>query len=400
MRPISHRTILAGALSALAAAAPLLHAVATAPSPSPAPAPAPGAAGTLRLAESQWRTLGIQAVAESPFATVLVADAGVALDDEKTVPVFAPANGRVVDVRARVGQHVSKGEALAFFSGIETAQAAADLASADAARASASEQLELARAAERRAHAVLEAGGGAEKGWLQSRADLAAAEAARSSTQAAYAAARTKAEAAGWRAGTPVADAAKPTALRAPSAGEVVQRQVAAGQLVNSLASGATTPLFAISDLRRLWVVAGIPETDAGRVHVGQEAEISVAGGAPRRARVAWIAPMLDAATRRLPIRMELENADRSLKPQMSATVRLLQPDAAPALAVPTSSVVRDDGQARCYVVVGDRAIAPRAVRIGRSEGGMTQILSGLAAGERIVARGALFVDAMAEGGS
>ena len=385
----------AGVVLAIAAATVLMRRPAQ---PAPADHPAPSASGsTLTLPEAQWRTLDVQAAAPADFPTVLVADATVAVDNDRTVPVFSPATGRVIALDAAVGQHVMRGAVLARVAGAETAQAVADLSTAEATEHGSAAQLTLARAAERRASETLAAGGGTEKDWQQRQADLASALAADQSAHAATEAARTKAAAVGLDAAT---GAAAATAVRAPIAGEVIQRQVAAGQFVASLASNAGgAPLFTVSDLGRVWVLASVPEADAGRVQAGQEADVTVLGngGAPLRSRVSWVAPVLDPQTRRLAFRVELANPEGRLRPQMTAEVRLRQAGAR-GLAIPTLAIVRDGARAHCYVVTGERTLATRELQLGRTEGDRTEVLAGLREGERVIARGALFVDAMAQG--
>ena len=366
--------------------------------PTPADPPGPAApSSSLTLPAAQWRTLEVQAAAPADFPTVLVADAVIAVNDDLTVPVFSPATGRVTELSAAIGQHVARGAVLARIAGAETAQAAADLLTAESNLRGTSVQLAVARAAERRASAVLAAGGGTEKDWQQRQADLAAALASDQAASAALDAARTKSAAVGL---APRADATPATAIRAPIEGDVIQRQVATGQFVASLAANAGgPPLFTLSDLRRVWVVASVAEADAPRVRAGQDAEIVLTGAsdAPRRGRVTWVAPVLDAQTRRLAFRVELPNPQGALRPQMTAQVRLLQ-SGSRALAIPSVAIVHDGDRAHCYVVTGERTIAERELRLGRTEGGRTEVLSGLRAGERVIAHGALFVDAMAQG--
>jgi cobalt-zinc-cadmium efflux system membrane fusion protein len=195
--------------------------------------------------------------------------------------------------------------------------------------------------------------------------------------------------------------AGQPGALASPIEGEVIQRQAVAGQFVGSLASGASTPLFTVTDLHRVWVVGSLGERDAARVRVGQAVDITPAAG-PRtiRARVDWVAPTVDPQSRRIAFRAVVPNADLSLKPMMTARMRVLDPKAAPALAIPASAVIFDGPAAHCFVVSGPRQLTLRPLTVGRSEGGLVEVLSGLRPDERVVARGAIFIDALAEGGA
>ncbi len=391
----SFRTIAAVACAAAAAAGLVLARTATATAeaagPSMSTVPAAGAPAAVRLTDAQWASLDIREAAPAAFSTLAGADAVVAVDDRTTVPVFSPATGRVTAVTAEPGQSVRRGQALASIAGVETAQASADLAAAIAQARTAEQQLALAREVAARQQGLVAAGGGASKDWRQSQSDLIAAEGANRTADAALAAARIKAVSVG-------ADGAGQ--LVSPIAGQVIQRQVAAGQFVSSLAAGGQAPLFTISDLRHVWVVASLGEREGVALRVGQAVEISGLAGTrrPIRTVISWVAPTIDPLTRRLQFRAELANPDLALKPQMTARVRVLDPHAAPAVAVPSVAIVHDGDEAHCYVVTAPHTLTSRPLKVGRSEGGLTEVLAGLKPGDRIVARGAIFVDALAEG--
>ena len=392
----SFRTIAAVAGVATVAIGLLLARNATADAARPAvpPAPVAGAPSSVRLTDAQWASLDIREVASAAFSTLASVDAVVAVDDRMTVPIFSPATGRVTAVAVEPGQSVRRGQALASIAGAETAQAAADLAAAGAQARTAEQQLALAREVAARQQGLVAAGGGASKDWRQSQSDLIAAEGAKRTADAALAAARVKAASVG-------ADAADGAGqLVSPIAGQVIQRQVATGQFVSSLAAGGQAPLFTISDLRHVWIVGSLGEREGAALRVGQAVEISGLAGTrhPVKSVISWVAPTIDPLTRRLQFRAELANPDLALKPQMTARVRVLDSHAAPAVAVPSVAIVHDGDEAHCYVVAAPHTLTFRALKVGRSEDGLTEVLAGLKPGDRIVARGAIFVDALAEG--
>jgi cobalt-zinc-cadmium efflux system membrane fusion protein len=182
--------------------------------------------------------------------------------------------------------------------------------------------------------------------------------------------------------------------VRAPIGGIVLQRQVGLGQYI---AAGplAGSPVYSIGDLSTVWLIANVRETDASRVHVGQALDVRVPAYPERvfSARIAWVAPSIDATTRRLPVRAEMENGDGALKPMMFATFSIATGEAAAAPAVPESAVIREGRQAHVWVARDDGVIVSRAVEVGRSSAGFAQVVRGLAAGERVVAGGALLLD-------
>ena len=354
---------------------------------------------SVQLSDTQWSTLDIRTAANAGLTTLAIADAVVTVDDRATVPVFSPATGRVAQVTVEVGQSVRRGQMLASIAGTETAQAASDLAAAIAQVRTTERQLVLSREVATRQQALVDAGGGAAKDWHQSQSDLIAAEGAERIADATLAAARVKAAAVGVDPPSPRAGA-DPARLVAPIDGQIIQRQVAAGQFISSLAAGGATPLFTISDLRRVWVVGSLGEREGAALRVGQAVEIStlVSTSHPARSVVSWISPTIDPQTRRVQFRAELANSDLLLKPQMTASIRVLDATAAPTLAIASVAIIHDGDEAHCYVATGPRTLMARRLKIGRTEAGLTEVLSGLKPGERVVTRGAIFVDTLAEG--
>jgi cobalt-zinc-cadmium efflux system membrane fusion protein len=94
-----------------------------------------------------------------------------------------------------------------------------------------------------------------------------------------------------------------------------------------------------------------------------------------------------------LPVRAEIDNHDLALKPEMFATFRIITSGATESPAVPAAAVVYEGAAAHVWVVAGDGLLSLRAIRTGRSDEGLMEVLEGLKAGERIVTKGGLFID-------
>lgn len=179
-----------------------------------------------------------------------------------------------------------------------------------------------------------------------------------------------------------------------------MQRQVGPGQYINSTANGATTALFAISDVSKVWLVANVREEDAGSVHMGDpvQARLIALPGRVFNAKVSYVAPAIDPATHRLPIRAVLANPNGELKPGMFADFSIVSAAGKTSPAVPASAVTYDGAQPRVWVVNADRSLTLRQIKAGRSQNGQVQVLSGLTTGERVITAGALFIDRAAKG--
>jgi cobalt-zinc-cadmium efflux system membrane fusion protein len=178
--------------------------------------------------------------------------------------------------------------------------------------------------------------------------------------------------------------------LLAPVNGEIVERLVGPGQLLQA----GTTQCFTISDTTKVWVLVNVYQSDMGSVHVGDAAEISTdAYSQVFRGRISYVAPAVDPTTRTLQERIETENPDHRLKKDMYVTATVHAGVTDNALTVPDSAVLRDtENQPFVYVLSGSNQFARRLVTLGDSVGGQTQIRTGLKEGESVAGDGSLFL--------
>jgi cobalt-zinc-cadmium efflux system membrane fusion protein len=338
---------------------------------------------TFRPTPQQLKTLTIEPVGTHLFTTIEVADGRIAVNANRTTPVYAPYSGRVVAIVAGPGDRIAEGATLATIE-------ASEFADAQNAFGAAAAQVRLTRAAEARKRDLFEAKGGSQQDWQQAQADLATAEAA-------LAAARSHLRIFGQSDATidalqthEPADAR--IALRSPIAGVVVDRQISPGQYV---AAGSGTPLYTIADVSTVWIVGTLSERAAPRVKRGQPVLMNVPAwpGRAFTARLDYVAPTIDPATHRLTVRAVIDNADGALRPEMLATLSIDAGEAQSAPAVRASAVVYEGERAHVWVETTDGAIGIREIRAGRSDAGLVEVLEGLKAGERVVTRGSLFID-------
>ena len=180
-------------------------------------------------------------------------------------------------------------------------------------------------------------------------------------------------------------------AITAPVSGIVSELLVREGQAVP-----AGSILLRVNGTRSVWVEAALPAALAATVTVGQAVEVSTdgQGGAALTGTIAALLPQVDPTTRTQRARIELDNAQGQLSPGQYVQVAL-QPSASDAVLVPSEAVIADGVQSRVIVLRNDRFV-PVAVRTGRSAGGRTEILEGLAPGERVVASGQFLIDSEA----
>ncbi len=171
-------------------------------------------------------------------------------------------------------------------------------------------------------------------------------------------------------------------AIRSPASGYVVEKNVVAGSAIEP-----AQRLYRIAPLDRVWVEAEVYEEDVPLVAQGMPAEITLPylPGRTFAGTVAWLYPGLSRATRTARVRIELENPDQVLRPDMLADVEL---ESAPgdSLVVPLSAVIHAGERSFVFLDLGDGRLRPQPVEVGRRFGEEVEILSGLAEGQALVA--------------
>ena len=372
------------------------------PAGSPQPAPSELARGTFRPTKEQWAGFKIEPVGLLSFRPEQVTEGNIAVDDNLTTPVFSHYSGRVIKVIAMLGDVVEPGAPLFVIHASEFVQAQNDLITALANLQTARSQQSMAQTTEKRAHELYLAQGGALKDWQQAQTDLITAQNTVRADEIALHAVRSRLRILGKTDQEIASLEAEPTqklnpvaTVTAPIAGTVTQRQIGVGQYINSEANGATNPVFTISDLSTVWLIANVREADAPLMHVGEPVEVHVLAfpGRVFKARISWVAPSIDSNTHRLSVRADVENPRGELKPGMFANFSIITGEAATAPAVPQRAIVYEGDTARVWVAEDDGTIAARSIRTGRIADGMVEILAGLSPGEKVVTSGALFID-------
>ena len=224
---------------------------------------------------------------------------------------------------------------------------------------------------------------------LQSEAaetDPAAAEAARRLAEA------TRARVSNWQMKLPEGAQAGKGRLTfsAPATGIVLEKTA-----VEGMRFMPGEALYRIADLSTVWVLADVYERDLARVRTGQTADVTLDAfpGKHFQARVAYIYPTLDAATRTTPIRLELANPEGLLRPGLFAHADIAVGAPQPVLTVPASALI-DSGERQVVLLAqGEGRFVPRAVKVGRRGSEHIEIREGVAEGDRVVVSANFLID-------
>lgn len=313
-------------------------------------------------------------------------------DEDHTVQLGAPAEGRVLRVHVAVGDRVGRGKPLVVLQSPDASAALADLAKARAEVSSRRAALAYAKTARERADRLLAAKAGARQDVDRALADETLAQATLAQAEAEAARARTALEQLG------VDPSTGAMAIRTPISGLVLAREVTPGAVVQ-----AGTPLVTVSDIGTLWLKVAAPDRVATSLRPGQSVRFSVAAlpGEMFQGRIDSVSGGLDPQTRTVPVRATVSNPTGRLRPHMFATVLLETGAETDAIAVPEGAVVLVDEQPAVFIAIpengGGARFETRGVRIGDKTGGRALILGGLQPGDSVVVQGAFAVKSLFE---
>ncbi len=300
----------------------------------------------------------------------------VQVNEQRYAEVGAPVAARAVRVLAAPGETVRRGATLVELQSLDVGRARGDYGEAAA-------KVELAGRALERKRALA-----AER--IAPQREVQEAEADLKTAQAQAQAARSELQAIGASAGE-----GGRFSLRSPIAGTVIDRKVVPGQVTDP-----SSVLFKIADISSLWVTANAYERDALRTREGAQAQVTFPAlpGQTFMGRVVLIGGQVDPSSRTLPIRVEVANPARVLRPGMAAKVLLpLDAGGQTVVAVPTAALQRLGDRWCVFVPRHEGEFEIREVGRGRDLSGEVEVLSGLRAGETTVVEGAFLLKAEAD---
>ncbi len=178
--------------------------------------------------------------------------------------------------------------------------------------------------------------------------------------------------------------------VHSPFDGIVMQLSVSEGEYVTP-----KSELYRLADLSKVWVQVDIYEYELPSVHIGDKAQVTLKSmpGRVFEGPVTYIYPYAEARTRTIKVRLELDNPELALKPDMFADVTLKTGLQKAAVVVPDEAIVRSGEREQVFVVRGPGKFEPREVTLGQSSGGWVQILDGVKAGEEVVSSALFLID-------
>lgn len=343
-----------------------------------ASAPTKGGA-TLTLTAEQRQRIHLVMEESVTFRPTVEATGSVAFNGDRTTAVLSPVSGPATRIVGLPGMIVTRGQPLAYVSSPDFADAVATWRKAQTAYKNAK------RIADR--DSALFLNDALARGDLeQAQSDAAAAEAdleAAVQDLRALGVEENQLSASG-------ALSRMEAIIRAPLAGTVVEKLISEGQLLQA----GSTPCFTVTDLSSMWVMANVFANDLHDVAVGQTVEIFAGGSEkPVTGNVDYIASLADPGTNAVSVRIVAPNRDQLLRRDLFVRVEIRSNVEHHGLLVPVASVLLDD-QSLPFVFIANNAggFTRRRITRGHRVGDQFEVTSGLAAGDQVVAEGALFI--------
>jgi cobalt-zinc-cadmium efflux system membrane fusion protein len=340
-------------------------------------------ASTIDLTDSQLALVKVEAAGEREFPIEKQAVGSIDFNEDMTLQVFTPYQGRIIGLFAQVGDDVKQGQTLFTID-------SPDLLQAESTLIAAAGVLEFTTRNLTRLRELYTTRAVSQKELEQATSDQQTAEgnlrAARDSVRLFG---KTDDEI-----DRIVAQRMADRSLVVPSPidSRITARNAAPGLFVQP--GNAPAP-FTVADLSTMWMVANVAESDSPAFRVGQHVKVKITAFPDRvfEGKITTVGAAVDPLTRRVAVRSEINDPQHELRSGMFANFVISTGDPVHSVAVPLDGVVREgDGTMTVWVTADRRHFTRRTVKIGKQRDGYRQILEGVQTGELIATEGAIFL--------
>jgi cobalt-zinc-cadmium efflux system membrane fusion protein len=348
--------------------------------------------GTVALSEAAQAQAGIEteAVKRLTRSDRVEAPGVLALDEKRTARLGSMVEGMVVKAYAEVGDRVRAGQVLAEMHSHVVHDAWADYRKAVAERRRRVTEQTFARQNEERAGRLLDEKAISQQELRRAEADRAAADEQLDMAKTEVRRAEEALEHYGvTNAEDPSGESGEYIPVRSPLQGVVLEKSVTQGTAVT-----VGTPLYVVANLAELWAVAEIDETQLPLVRAGRPTELGVSAypGEAFAGRITFVADTVNPKTRRVTVRCQVPNPDQRLKPDMYAQGTLSAGEPRPVLAVPSAAVQEIDGKPLVFVKTARGSFERRDVTVGAETEGWVEVRSGVKEGEAVATTGSFLL--------
>jgi membrane fusion protein, heavy metal efflux system len=350
----------------------------------------PSGPRVVELTDSQLQMINLGTVAVHTFPLQREAVGNIDFNEDMATQVFPPYQGRIVQLFAKLGDNVARGQTL--FT-IESP----DLIQAESTLIAAAGVLDLTTKALKRAQQLRDVQGIADKDLEQAASDQQSAEGALRAARNGVAVFGKSESEIDRTVQTRTIDPY--LVVLSPVSGRVTARNAAPGVFVQP---GNTPAPYCVADISRIWLNASVTESDMPVVKKGQDIRVSVMAFPEREfaGRISTVGSTVDPQLHRGLVRAEIDDPKHELLPGMFASFVILTGDPISAPAVPLDGVVREgDGSMTVWVTSDGHHFMQRTVTLGLQSSGYDQVVGGVSLSERVVVKGAIILDNMVNGG-
>ncbi|MDE3212654.1 MAG: efflux RND transporter periplasmic adaptor subunit [Bacteroidota bacterium] len=322
------------------------------------------------ISDSLMKTLKIDSVGKCPIVNSLTLTGKVGFDEDKVARIYPMVSGIISGVRLQIGDYVQKGQVMGVIRSSEMAGYSSDLVSAKA-------NLLIARK-------NMDASDEMYKSGLMSQKDYITAQEMYKQAEAQYARSSEVLQINGGNSNGEYV-------IRAPISGFIVEKQVN-----NDMAIRAdnSTSLYTISNLKDVWVEANVYESNISQVHKGDEADITTLSypGRVFKGKVDQVLNVLDPTNKVMKIKIILPNLDYALKPEMFASVSVVNDRRSDALCVPASSLIFDNSEYFVLVYHSPSDVKTVPVKIISSNAGISYVTGDIQQGDKVIASNGILI--------
>ena len=325
------------------------------------------------LSDTMRNMIQIDTVQNCNITDELSLSGVVGFNDNNVVKVFPPISGKVMEAKVSLGDKVSKGQVLAIIHSADVAGNYSDLSSTNADVSIAKRQMD-------NAESLYKNGISSEKEYNEAKQNYEKALAARNKVQSVI----------NINGGGKTSEGGQ-YKVTAPIDGYIVEKKVNAGAFIRP---DMGDNQFTISDLKNVWVYANVYEADISKIREGYAVKVMPLSYPEKifSGKVDKISQVLDPQSKAMKVRINLDNKEMLLKPDMFAKVLVDNEEGAKALCIPASSLIPQEGKNYVVVYKNDSDLKVVQVSVLKTVGGKTFINEGLSVGDKLITKNQILI--------
>jgi membrane fusion protein, heavy metal efflux system len=315
------------------------------------------------ISDSLLKTIQFDTIVKCPMVNSLTLTGKVSFNEDKVARIFPMVSGVITDVTAQLGDHVNAGQKLGVIRSGEMAGYGNDLVTSET-------NLLIAKK-------NMDASEDMYKSGLLSQKDFITAQQMYKQAQSQLARSKEVLQINGG-------NTQGAFVVKSPVSGFIVEKQINNDMAIRT---DNTNSMFTVSDLKNVWVLANVYESNISQVHLGDDAEVTTLSypGRVFHGKVDKILNVLDPANKVMKIRVVLPNPDYALKPEMFASVTVVNKSDSEALCVPSGALIFDHSQYFVLVYKSPSDIRVTPVQIISTNADKSYITGNVQVGERLI---------------